>query len=204
MQAWNDDDLHRGQRSSEVKCGKLCAMATIFGQKNCWCMFKMMMTFMEVKGQMGSNIVNYVPWLQTWSEDHWWQWWLALRSKVNGGQIWQSMLHGYHIWSDVPLIQVKDDNKLHGGHRKIIKGHIVNHAIWLSNFARRTTESIWGQSCPTEVKCSKVCFTTTSLDPKHQQSIEMVTTLNKILQPNLTRALAKGTVTIWSMPFVTS
>ena len=27
----NDDDLHGGQRSSEVKCGKLCAMATIFG-----------------------------------------------------------------------------------------------------------------------------------------------------------------------------
>ena len=24
----------------------------------------MMMTFMEVKGHMGSNIVNYVPWLQ--------------------------------------------------------------------------------------------------------------------------------------------
>ena len=34
MQVSNDDDLHGGQRSSEVKCGKLCAMATIFGQKN--------------------------------------------------------------------------------------------------------------------------------------------------------------------------
>ena len=33
MQAKNDDDLHRGQRSSEVKRGKLYAMATIFGQK---------------------------------------------------------------------------------------------------------------------------------------------------------------------------
>ena len=33
MQAENDDDLDRGQRSSEVKWGKLCAMATIFGQK---------------------------------------------------------------------------------------------------------------------------------------------------------------------------
>ena len=31
MQAKNGDDLHGGQRSSEVKCGKLCAMATIFG-----------------------------------------------------------------------------------------------------------------------------------------------------------------------------
>ena len=34
MQVKNDDDLHGGQRSSEVKCGKLCAMATIFCQKN--------------------------------------------------------------------------------------------------------------------------------------------------------------------------
>ena len=34
MQAENDGDLHGGQRSSKVKCGKLCAMATIFGQKN--------------------------------------------------------------------------------------------------------------------------------------------------------------------------
>ena len=24
IQVNNDDDLHRGQRSSEVKCGKLC------------------------------------------------------------------------------------------------------------------------------------------------------------------------------------
>ena len=31
--AENDDDLDGGQRSSEVKWGKLCAMATIFGQK---------------------------------------------------------------------------------------------------------------------------------------------------------------------------
>ena len=34
MQAENDD-LCGGQRSSEVKCGKLCDMATIFSQKNC-------------------------------------------------------------------------------------------------------------------------------------------------------------------------
>ena len=33
MQAENDDDLDGGQRSSEVKWGKLCDMATIFGQK---------------------------------------------------------------------------------------------------------------------------------------------------------------------------
>ena len=35
MQAKNDDDLHGSQRSSEVKYVYVCAMATIFGQKNC-------------------------------------------------------------------------------------------------------------------------------------------------------------------------
>ena len=35
MQTEDDDDLYGGQRSSEVKCGKLCYMATTFGQKNC-------------------------------------------------------------------------------------------------------------------------------------------------------------------------
>ena len=34
MRVYNDDDLHGGQRSSEVKCGKLCGMATKLGQKN--------------------------------------------------------------------------------------------------------------------------------------------------------------------------
>ena len=36
MQAKNDDnDLHGGQRSSGSNMVTLCAMATIFGQKNC-------------------------------------------------------------------------------------------------------------------------------------------------------------------------
>ena len=30
----DDDDLHGGQRSSEVKCGKLCTMAIKLGRKN--------------------------------------------------------------------------------------------------------------------------------------------------------------------------
>ena len=62
MQAKNDDDLEGGQRSSEVKWGKLCAMATIFGQKQHRCKLRMMMT-LEVKGHQRSNGVNYVVWL---------------------------------------------------------------------------------------------------------------------------------------------
>ena len=44
------------------------------------------------------------------------------------------MLYGYHIWTDIPLIQGKDYDDLH--HPKVIRGQIVNHAIWLSDFRR--------------------------------------------------------------------
>ena len=63
MQAENDDDLDGGQRSSEVKWGKLCAMATTFRQKKHCCKLRMVMTLMEVKGHQRSNGVNYVLWL---------------------------------------------------------------------------------------------------------------------------------------------
>ena len=63
LQVKNNGDLHGGQRSSEVKRGKLCAMATKLGQKNRWYKLRMMMTFMEVKGHQRSNVVNYVLWL---------------------------------------------------------------------------------------------------------------------------------------------
>ena len=33
MQLYDDDDLHGGQMSSEVKCNKLCTMATMPGRK---------------------------------------------------------------------------------------------------------------------------------------------------------------------------
>ena len=61
MHAANDDHLYGSQRSSEVKSGKLCDMATIFGQKNWWCKLRMMMTFIEVKGHQRSNVVNLLP-----------------------------------------------------------------------------------------------------------------------------------------------
>ena len=33
MQVYDDDDLHEGQRSSEVKCDKRCTLVTKLGQK---------------------------------------------------------------------------------------------------------------------------------------------------------------------------
>ena len=121
MQAENDDDLDGGQRISEVKWGKLCAMATIFGQKKPWCKLRMMMTLMEVKGHQRSNGVNYVLWLPylvkrspdaSW--ELWWPWW---RSKVIRGQMGQTMCYGYHIWSIEALMQAENYDDLDGGQR---------------------------------------------------------------------------------------
>ena len=33
VRVYDDDDLHEGQRSSEVKCGKHCTLVTKLGQK---------------------------------------------------------------------------------------------------------------------------------------------------------------------------
>ena len=89
-QAYDDDDLHGGQRSSEVKCDKLCSMATKLGQKDPWCKFMMMMTCLEVIGHQRSNVINYVLWLPNLvrripDASLWW-WWPSWRSKVIRGQ----------------------------------------------------------------------------------------------------------------------
>ena len=74
-----------------VKCGRLCAMATTFGQKKHWCKLRMIMTFVEVKGQQRSNIVKNALWspnLVRRTDDAIYEWWWPLwRSKVNRGQI---------------------------------------------------------------------------------------------------------------------
>ena len=65
MQAENDDDLYGGQRSSEVKWGKLCAMA--FGyhilSKEVLMQTENDDDLYGVKGHQRSNVVNYVIWL---------------------------------------------------------------------------------------------------------------------------------------------
>ena len=52
MQVKIDDDLHGGQRPTEVKHNKLCYMAIKLGQINRWCKFRMMGTFMVNRGQI--------------------------------------------------------------------------------------------------------------------------------------------------------
>ena len=71
-------------------------MATRLGQKNRWWTFSKMITFMEVKGQHRSNVVNYMYaiWLpnlvrRTPDASLGW-WWPSWRSKVNRSQCTQS------------------------------------------------------------------------------------------------------------------
>ena len=120
-------DLDGGQRSSEVKWGKLCAMATIFGQKKPWCKLRMM-TLMEVKGHQRSNGVKYVLWLPylvkrsadaSW--EWWWPWW---RSKVRG-QMGQTMCYGYHIWSKFKLRMTMTFMEVKGHQRSNMVTYVV-------------------------------------------------------------------------------
>ena len=89
MQVENDDDLHGGQRSKEVKHSKLCYMAIRLGQINRWYKFRMMGTFMEVKGQQRSNIVNNDLWLpnlvRRFADTSLGWLWPSQRSKVSKG-----------------------------------------------------------------------------------------------------------------------
>ena len=66
MQAKNDDDLHGGQRSSEVKCGNICTVATIMSKE----------LLMQVKNdddlhgcQRSSEVKCGKLCYQTWSEE---------------------------------------------------------------------------------------------------------------------------------------
>ena len=66
MQVYDDDDLHEGQRSSEVECGKRCTLVTKLGQKESLMQVydgEMVMTFMKVRGHQRSNVVNFALWL---------------------------------------------------------------------------------------------------------------------------------------------
>ena len=124
MQVYNDYDLHGGQRSSDDKCGILCAMVTKLGQKNpwCkfihdddlhgqrnpWCKFIMIMTFMEVKGHQRTNVVNFALWLPN----------LVRRS----------------LMTKMTCIEVKGQQR----------SNVVIYVIWLPHLVRYTANTSYG------------------------------------------------------------
>ena len=132
---WWRSKVIRGQMG-----GRLCAMATTFGQKKPWCKLRMMMTLMEVKGHQRSNGVNYVLWLpylvKRRTDASWEWWWPWRRSKVIRGQIWQTMCYGYHFgqkkhWCKLRMMMTLMEVK---GHQR---SNVVNYVIWLPYLVKR-------------------------------------------------------------------
>ena len=119
MQAKNDDDLCWGQRSIEIKYGKQYSVATRLGQKKHWCILRMMITFVEVKGQQSSNIVNNALWLPNRQKNHSCKLRMTMTIlEVKGQQ--NSHIVNNTLWLpnlQKPLMQAKNDNNLCGGQR---------------------------------------------------------------------------------------
>ena len=147
MQVYNDDDLHGGQRSSEVKCGKLCAMVTKLGQ-NPWFKF-IMMTFMEVKGHQRLNVVNYALWGQRSSE-------------VKCGKLYTMVtkLGQKNPWCKFIMMMTFTEVK---GHQRL---NVVNYALWLPYLVKRIADSCLKWLCHSKrskVKYSTLCSMATNL-----------------------------------------
>ena len=126
-----------------VKNFKQYSMTTKLGQKNRWCKFTTMLTFVEVKSHQRSKVVNFVPWLpylvKRTADTSYELWWPSLGSEVKYSKICSMAT----TWSEEPLMQVKDDDDLHGGQRSS-EVKIISNALRLPNPVRRTTDASLG------------------------------------------------------------
>ena len=115
-------------------------MATKFGQKNPWCEFIMMVTFMEVKGHQRSNVVIYVLWLpnlvRRFPDASLWWWRPSWRSKVIRGQMQKHCAMATKLirkfWCKF-MMMMMTFMKVKGHQRS----NVVNFALWLPNFVKR-------------------------------------------------------------------
>ena len=144
MQAKNDGDLHGGQRSSEVKCSKVCAMATKLGQKNRWYKFRMMMmTFTEVKGQQMSNIKQWPTDSKFSQKNRWCKLEMMVTfMEVKGHQ--RSSVVKYVLW--LPnLVRRTADTSLGwwwpSRRSKVNRCQILNNDLWIVNLVIRTADA---------------------------------------------------------------
>ena len=171
---------------------------------------------MEVKGHQRSNVLNYVLWLPNLvrrfpDASLWWWWWPSWRSKVIRGQMRKLCAMGTKPSQKKPwckFIMMMTFMKVKGHQRS----NVVNFALWLPNLVKRIANAslndgdLHGGQRSNGTKYSKLCsmatnvarrslmIIITSLGLKHHQTIKMVTSLKRMLPPNLARALAKGTV----------
>ena len=153
-------------------------MATKLGQKNPWCEFIMMMTFMEVKGHQRSNVVNYVLWLPNLvrripDASLWW-WWPSWRSKVIRGEMRKlcdmaTKLSQKKPWCKFMMMMIFMKVK---GHQRL---NVVNVALWLPNLVRKNPwlqvydgDDLHEGQRWSEVKCGKLCTMVTKLGQKNR------------------------------------
>ena len=148
-------------------------MATKLGQKNPWCEFIMMMTFMEVKGHQRSNVVNYVLWLPNLvrriSDASLWWWWPSWRSKVIRGQMRKLCVMAIKLSQKKPwckFMMMMTFMKVKG-HQRL---NVVNVALWLPNLVRKNPwckfydgDDLHEGQRSSEVKCGKLCTMVTKL-----------------------------------------
>ena len=119
-------------------------MATKLGQKNPWCEFIMMMTFMEVKGHQRSNVVIYVLWLpnlvRRFPDASLWWWWPSWRSKVIRGQMQKLCVMATKLSQKKPwckfMMMMMTFMKVKGHQRS----NVVNFTLWLPNLVKRITK----------------------------------------------------------------
>ena len=139
MQVYDDDNLHGGHRSSEVKCSKLCATATKLDQKKPWCKFMMMMTFMKVKGHQRSNVVNVALWLPNLVRKNPWCKIMIVMTfmKVKGHQ--RSNVVNFALWLPNLVKRIANSSLKMMMTFMEVKGqmglNIVNYVLWLQTWS---------------------------------------------------------------------
>ena len=151
-------------------------MATKLGQKNPWCEFIMMMTFMEVKGHQRSNMVNYVLWLPNLvrriSDASLWWWWPSWRSKVIRGQMRKLCAMATKL-SEETLVHVYDDD-LHEGQRSS-EVKCGKRCTLVTKLGQKESlmqvydgDDLHEGQRSSEVKCGKLCTMVTKLGQQNR------------------------------------
>ena len=140
MWVYNDDDLHGGQRSSEVKCGKLCAMATNLVRRisdaSLWWWWpswrsKVIRGQMRKLCAMATKLSQKKPWCKFMM--------MMTFMKVKGNQrlnvvnvaLWLPNLVRKNPWCK--FMMVMTFMKVRGHQRS----NVVNFALWLPNLVNR-------------------------------------------------------------------
>ena len=143
-------------------------MATKLGQKNPWCKFMMMMTFMEVKGHQRSNEETMCYATKLRRNIFWCKFMMMMTfMKVKGHQrlnvvnvaLWLPNLVRKNPWCK--FMMVMTFMKVRGHQRS----NVVNFALWLPNLVNRIADASFKWWWPSRLRHFNECFRLTWLVP---------------------------------------